>query len=116
MSALRDMNGDKAPGPDGFTIAFFSSCWEVLKEDIMAMFHFFYENMCFEKSLNAAFIALIPKKTSASNLRDYRPISLIGGIYKLLAKVLASESQHAFVGGARLLTRRLLQMKSRIVV
>lgn len=103
------MSRDKAPGPDEFSMAFFSSCWGVIKDEVMCMFHHFHEFMCFEKSLNAAFIVLIPKKVGARELRDYRPISLIGGVYKLLAKVLSlrlrrvirkviSETQHAFVG------------------
>jgi hypothetical protein len=28
------IDGDKARGPDGFSIAFFQVCWEVVKEDI----------------------------------------------------------------------------------
>ncbi|CAN4100742.1 unnamed protein product [Withania somnifera] len=38
---------------------------------------------------NASFIALISKKKGVEELRDYRPISLIGSVYKLLVKVLA---------------------------
>ena len=34
------------------------------------------------------FIALIPKKMGAKELKDFRPISLIGSIYKILSKVL----------------------------
>lgn len=75
----------------------------------MEVFHYFHVNMCFEKSFNANFVALIPKKKGANDLGDFRPISLIGGFYKLLAKVLSlrlrkvinkliSDSQHAFVG------------------
>ena len=30
--ALTEMNGDKAPGPDGFTIAFWQHCWDIVKE------------------------------------------------------------------------------------
>lgn len=41
-------------------------------------------------NLGATFIALIPKKKRADLIRDFRPISLIGSIYKILAKVLAS--------------------------
>ena len=33
--ALMDMNGDKALGPDGFTVAFWQSSWELVKEEIM---------------------------------------------------------------------------------
>ncbi|RVW39602.1 hypothetical protein CK203_090616 [Vitis vinifera] len=36
--ALMGMNGDKAPGPDGFTGAFWQFCWEFVKEEILEMF------------------------------------------------------------------------------
>ena len=53
---------------------------------------------------------LIPKKGGAEDLKDFRSISLVGGLYKWLAKVLAnkmkgvlakviSTSQNAFVEG-----------------
>ena len=56
----------------------------------MGFFEEFYEQGQFEKSLNATFIAPIPKKPNAVNVKDFRPISLIVSIYKLLAKVLAN--------------------------
>ena len=31
--AVPNMNRDKAPGPDGFSLAFFQFCWSILKED-----------------------------------------------------------------------------------
>ena len=68
----------------------------------------------FERSLNASFIALIPKRHNTTNIRDFRPISLIGSVYKLLSKVLANrlkgvldhiilESQNSFTGGRKIL-------------
>jgi hypothetical protein len=38
LEVVRNLNGDKVLGLDGFSIAFFQKCWEVLKEDIMAVF------------------------------------------------------------------------------
>ena len=89
-SVIMEFNGDKSPGPDGFTMAFFQACLGILKSDIMAVFHHFHVSCQFEKSLNATFIALIPKKVAAVEIKDFRPISLVGGVYKVLAKVLAS--------------------------
>jgi spermidine synthase len=34
---IDSMPPDKAPGPDGFTGAFFKSCREIIKDDIMAV-------------------------------------------------------------------------------
>ena len=117
--ALMEMNGDKAPGPDDFTMAFWQSCWDFVKEKILEMFKDFYEHSSFLKSLNNTFLVLIPKKSGAEDLGDFRPISLLGGLYKLLAKVLAnrlkkvvgkvvSTSQNAFVRGRQILDASLI--------
>ena len=55
----------------------------------MALFHNFHTQAVFEKCLNALFLALIPKKVDAVEVKDFRPISLVGGIYKIISKVLA---------------------------
>ena len=44
----------------------------------------------FERSLNVSFLTLILKKCNAVNIKDFRPISLVGSVYKLLSKVLAN--------------------------
>ncbi|RVW27451.1 Transposon TX1 uncharacterized 149 kDa protein [Vitis vinifera] len=118
-AALMGLNGDKAPGPDGFTVAFWQNCWEIVKEDVLDMFKEFYDQNSFIKSLNHTFLVLIPKKGGAEDLGDYRPISLLGGLYKLLAKVLAnrlkkiidkviSPDQNAFIKGRQILDGSLI--------
>ena len=110
LQVVKELEGDKAPGPDGFSMAFYHHCWRVVEKDILAVFEEFFQHCKFEKSLNATFIAIIPKKIDASNVRDFHPISLVGSVYKILAKVLAirlrvvldqliSETQNRFVGG-----------------
>jgi hypothetical protein len=49
----------------------------------------FHRNGRLTKGINATFIALIPKVLSPQRLNDFRPISLGGCMYKVLAKVLA---------------------------
>ncbi|RVX20143.1 Transposon TX1 uncharacterized 149 kDa protein [Vitis vinifera] len=53
-SALRD----KAPGPDGFTIAVFQDCWDVIKEDLVRVFAEFHRSGIINQSTNASFIVL----------------------------------------------------------
>ena len=119
FEAVKHMNGDKAPGPDGFSLAFFQACWGILKTDLMQVFHQFHEHGTFEKSINATFIALIPKKPGTMEMKDFRPISLISGVYKIVAKVLAnrlkaivgkvvSAPQNAFVQGRQILDSVLI--------
>ena len=62
QAALMDLNGDKAPSPDGFTLAFCQNCWDFAKEEILDMFKEFYEQNVFLKSLNETFLVLLPKK------------------------------------------------------
>ena len=117
--AISELNGDKAPGPDGFPIAFWQFCWEFVKDEIIGFFKDFYERGKFVRSLNSTFLVLVPKKGRTDDLRDYRPISLVGGLYKILAKVLAnrlkkvvskvvSPTQNAFVEGRQILDAALI--------
>ncbi len=62
----------------------------MFKEDVTRVFHDFLTRNKFEKSLNATFLALIPKKLGVVDVNDFRPISLVSGVYKIIAKVLAN--------------------------
>ncbi|GJW05294.1 RNA-directed DNA polymerase, eukaryota [Tanacetum coccineum] len=78
-----------------------------------AVEHFFV-NGSFAKGCNSSFIALIPKVADAKFVNDYRPISLIGSVYKVVSKILAnrlslviagivSNTQSAFVADRQIL-------------
>jgi len=95
-------------------MAFFQDFWVLLKEDIMKDFRDLHARGKFEKRLNATFIALIPKTPVVVNLKDFCSISLVGGIYKIIAKILAnrlkmvlekivSKLQNAFIRGRQIL-------------
>jgi len=85
----------------------------------MAVFVEFHPRGKFKKSFNATFVSLIPKTTGAIDMKDFRPISLIGGIYKIISKVLAnrfksvlgkiiSNTQNAFIGSRQILDSVLI--------
>lgn len=85
--ALNSMEEDKAPGLDGFFIMFLKVCWDVVGKEAMTIFDSFHSNDQWCKSLSATFITLIPKKKGVTQVKDYQPISLLGCLYKLLAKM-----------------------------
>lgn len=57
IEVIWEANDDKAPGPNGFTIAFFQKCWCALMRDVMAFFADIHRQCVFEKSLNTTFYA-----------------------------------------------------------
>ena len=82
------LNKEKTPDPDGFTIAVYQECWDVIKEDLMRVFLEFHTNGIINQSTNATFIAMVPKKSQTFTISYYRPISLVTSLYKIIAKVL----------------------------
>ncbi|KAK1283401.1 hypothetical protein QJS10_CPB21g01193 [Acorus calamus] len=110
--AVFGIEADKAPGPDGVGARFYQAFWDLVKQDVMEMFHTFFSGTQGIGCLNATFFALIPEK-GAVQVGDFRPISLINGSYKLIEKVLANrlklviahmveENQIAFILGCLL--------------
>ena len=104
----------KSLGTDGVNFGFIKEFWNELKDDVMRFISEFRRNGKLSRGINNTFIALIPKMDSPQRLNDFRPISLVGSLYKILAKVLAnrlkmvigsvvSETQSAFVKNRQIL-------------
>ncbi|KAJ0628910.1 putative RNA-directed DNA polymerase [Helianthus annuus] len=87
--AIWACGGDKAPGPDGITFKLIKNFWLMFEDPIMKMMMQFHSHPNIPVGCNASFIALIPKVRDPSLIKHFRPISLIGIMYKIVAKVLA---------------------------
>nr|KYP62677.1 Transposon TX1 uncharacterized [Cajanus cajan] len=117
--AVWDCEGPKNPGPDGFNFTFIKDFWDDIKADFLAFLHEFHANGKLVKGSNSSFVVLVPKTDNPQKVEEYRPIFLIGCMYKVLAKVLAnrmkkvvgkviSESQSAFLKGRLILDSVLI--------
>ncbi|KAJ0805669.1 putative RNA-directed DNA polymerase [Helianthus annuus] len=105
--AVWDCDGDRAPGPDGFNFNFLKRCWSGLQNNFLSLFDEFYSNPSLNRSCSSS---LIPKVKDPLRPSDFRPISLIGCINKVISKVLVnrlkcvmgkliSEEQTTFLAG-----------------
>lgn len=85
-----------------------------MQHDIKKFIDGFHQSGRWPRGLNSSFITLIPKIDSPINLNDFRPISLVGCLYKIVTKILASRikkvlpnviamNQFAFLGGRSML-------------
>eukprot|EP00253_Pinus_taeda_P028806 PITA_28806 len=70
------MDPDKAPGPDGFTIHFYKTCWDIIKAELLKMIKGFMEKAKVGGGTNSTYLALIPKETNPETFIRFRPISL----------------------------------------
>nr|GEW24395.1 RNA-directed DNA polymerase, eukaryota [Tanacetum cinerariifolium] len=112
--AVWSCRANKSPDPDGFTFEFFKKYWNFVGSDFYEAVEYFFEYGSFPKGCNYSFVALIPKVTDAKLVNDFRPISLIGCVYKVVTKIfvnrlavvilgLISDTQSAFVAGRQIL-------------
>jgi retron-type reverse transcriptase len=84
---------DKAPGLDGFNGQFLKSSWHIIKHDIYKLCDDFYEGNLDLESINMGHITLIPKVPTPESINDYRPITLLNCVLKIITKLLADRLQ-----------------------
>lgn len=109
-AAVWDCRNDKAPGSDGFNFHIIKSLWDSIAADIKQFVDEFHTHGKLVRGLNTSFITLIPKRPNPLSLDEFRPISLISSLYKIISKWLAnwlraviekliSPSQSVFISG-----------------
>nr|GFB15385.1 hypothetical protein [Tanacetum cinerariifolium] len=81
---------DKSPCPDGFTFEFFRKFWNIIGPDFCLAVLWFFDHGGFAVGCNSSFVTLISKVMEPKIVSDFRPISLIGSLYKVVTKILSS--------------------------
>jgi hypothetical protein len=88
--AINALPKGKAPGYDGLPMEFFHECAE---ETALILLQAFTTMLCTGRasaSINKGLITLIPKAGDRAKLSNWRPITLLGSMYKVLAKIVAT--------------------------
>ncbi|XP_010446092.1 PREDICTED: uncharacterized protein LOC104728863 [Camelina sativa] len=116
------LNANKAPGPDGFTSAFYKASWDILGAEVTSSILQFFHSSFLPSATNATILALLPKVPGASIISDFRPISCLNTLYKVVSKLLVArlkpilpdlvqKNQTAFIKGRLLVENTLLAAK-----
>ena len=85
------MENSKSPGVDGIPIEFYKTHLELIKHDLLDLFNsILFQNEKIPTSMTRAVITLIPKNDKKEFLKNWRPISLLFGDYKILTKIISN--------------------------
>jgi hypothetical protein len=109
-TAVFSCYAEGAPGPDGLSFIFYHKFWDLIKGDLVALFDDFHKGSLDLSRLNFALVTLIPKVGEASDMKQFRPISLLNCSFKIFSKLLTlrlspivqrivAPSQSAFIKG-----------------
>ncbi|CAA7043657.1 unnamed protein product [Microthlaspi erraticum] len=82
------LNPNKSSGPDGLTSGFYKASWDILGAEVTASISNFFVDSFMPASTNATILTLIPKNPGASKITDYRPISCLNTLYKVVSRLL----------------------------
>lgn len=113
------LNPSKAPGPDGLSSAFYKATLSLLGAECVTSIQGFFNSGFLPKTANSTILSLVPKFPGATRISDYRPISCLSIIYKVISRLLVRRlkpilqdlilpNQTAFVEGRLLVENTVL--------
>jgi hypothetical protein len=92
-SALAKLNENSAGGLDGIPTKFLKTFWGFLRIPLHKYTIHAFETGNLSQSFNSAGIKLIPKKGDVTSLKNWRPMSLLNSVFKIISKALDSRLQ-----------------------
>jgi len=88
VDAIKALPKGKAPGHDGIPMEFFHEYADEVALTLLQAFTAMFSSRATSAYINKGLITLIPKTGDRTKLSNWRPITLLGSIYKVLAKTL----------------------------
>jgi hypothetical protein len=84
--AIFSMSKHKTTGLNDLEIEFFQTYWEIIWENLFRVGSMFHKNILDLWHINQTYISLIPKSNFASSISDFKSISVIFAIPKIITK------------------------------
>lgn len=88
--AVKQLPSGKAPGIDAIPAEFYQELLEDIDSDIFSFVSEAINQASISDELNVSKIALLPKTEDRSKIQNFRPISLLNTLYKVVAKIYAN--------------------------
>uniref|UniRef100_A0A3Q2WQW7 Reverse transcriptase domain-containing protein n=1 Tax=Haplochromis burtoni TaxID=8153 RepID=A0A3Q2WQW7_HAPBU len=86
--AMESMQDNKSPGMDGLPKEYYQAFWEQLSPSLCKVYKEAWDKGVWSTSMNTGAISLLWKKGTKKNLRNWRPLTLLGVDIKILSKAL----------------------------
>lgn len=86
--AMISMQDNTTPGLDGLPKEYYQVFWEQLSPSLSSVSKEVWDKGIWPVSMNTGVISLLWKKGSKKDLRNWRPLTLLGLDIKILAKAL----------------------------
>ena len=89
LKALFRMDNKKSPGPDGLTVNFYKSNWEIISPYITNQLNKIMTSGILPYLMQEVMIRIIPKPKKKSNhIKDFRPIALTNILTRILSSII----------------------------
>lgn len=83
------MNSISSPDSDGFGVGLQKTCWNIIKEDLVASSQHFVVYGEMPDNFSPIHAYLVPKTKNANKVELFKPIVLANFHYKIITKVFA---------------------------
>ena len=87
--SIEQMANSKSPGLDGLPAEFYKHFFDLIADDLLLVFNELLTSGRMSASQRTGLITLLYKKGDRTDLKNWRPISLLNCDYKILAKMIS---------------------------
>lgn len=95
--ALDSLTSEKAPVLEGLPMEIYNWYKHFMKPEIMAIVYELLENCFLNWRVYNTFVALVTIKEGEKEVTDFPSISLLHGVYKIIAKALATRMRNVML-------------------